>query len=77
MTNDTLPRRQGKPAPLKDKWFTLRNWLNLAFIITALAMMVLYFAFPHNHWPSYICCFAAIIVKMAEVCIRMLSAKKP
>jgi hypothetical protein len=39
--------------------------------------MVLYFAFPHNHWPSYICCFAAIIVKMAEVCIRMLSAKKP
>jgi sugar phosphate permease len=76
MTDDNLNPREPRNKPLRDKWFRLRNTLNFIFIVAALATMTLYFACPRNQWPATICCFAAIGVKMAEVCIRMITAKK-
>ena len=62
--------------PASDKHFRLRQWLNTVFVVLVVVAVVFYFALPTRLEIFYILGFTAVIVKMAEVCIRMAEPHK-
>ena len=74
--NPTI-RRHVRPEKQKDKYFKVRNILNIVFIFLALLTVVLYFVFPLPDGLPYFftCCFMALGVKTVEVCMRMSANK--
>ncbi len=49
----------------------IRLILNIAFMVGAVASVVLYFAMPENTMPMFIVCVTAIVLKFAEYVLRM------
>lgn len=54
-------------------FFRVRNILNVAFIALVISAIAFYFAMPERLQIFYILGFAAVIIKMAEVCLRLSS----
>ena len=61
----------------KDKYFKIRNILNMIFIVMVIVTIALYFIYPlPDGLPAFFCSFlTAILVKAVEVYLRV-SAKK-
>lgn len=54
-----------------DKIFRLRQVLNTVFCVLVVVAVVVYFALKSQREIFYILGFTAVVIKMAEVCIRM------
>ena len=61
----------------KDKYFKIRNILNMIFIVMVIVTIALYFIYHlPDGLPAFFCsCLTAILVKAVEVYLRV-SAKK-
>ncbi len=59
---------------------SIRNILNITFMLLALAAMVGVIAFPNGstgNLASYGVGLLAVVIKMVEVCLRMPTMRKP
>lgn len=71
------PRHHHK-RPQTDNHLALRNVLNIAFMLLAVAAIVIWLALP---MPKYqllfvVCAMIAVLLKVVEVCIRIFSKKQ-
>lgn len=62
--------RRGEEADPKGRYFKIRNWLNLIFIVGAVAGMATYFFAGHTVGSVIIIC--AMVFKVAECCLRLM-----
>ena len=71
-TNETyIPRhRRGEEDKPRDRFFKIRNILNLIFMLGAVVGVLLYFFSSHAVGTFVLLC--AIIFKIAECCLRLL-----
>ena len=53
----------------RGKHFALRNWLNIVFLVGAVAGLLLYYL--HSNTVGTVVILAAMVFKMAESIIRM------
>ena len=68
--NDVRPMRHHRRDASNDKYFKIRNVLNIIFMIGAVVgMAVFYF---HNRTMGTIIIITAMVFKMAECCFRFL-----
>lgn len=73
LENETpqLPRhRRGEQEDSRDKYFNLRNWLNIIFMLGAVAGMIVYFFTSHTVGTVII--VIAMLFKVAECCLRFI-----
>ncbi len=69
-SNDVRPIRHHRRDASNDKYFKIRNVLNIIFMIGAVVgMAVFYF---HNRTMGTIIIITAMVFKMAECCFRFL-----
>lgn len=69
-SNDVRPIRHHHRDASNDKYFKIRNVLNIIFMIGAVVgMAVFYF---HNRTMGTIIIITAMVFKMAECCFRFL-----
>ena len=62
------PRHHRGKETKEDRFFRIRNVLNIIFIIGALVGLVLYFA--SDHTSGTIVILAAMVFKIVESCLR-------
>lgn len=64
-----IPRhRRGEEYKQPDKFFKIRNILNIIFIIGAIAGMIVYFF--SSHFAGTIIIIGAMLFKTVECCLR-------
>ena len=63
-----IPHRHHEEKNKEDRFFRIRNVLNIIFIIGALVGLVLYFA--SDHTSGTIVILAAMVFKIVESCLR-------
>lgn len=63
-------RRHRRPEGEKDKYFNVRNILNIIFMIGAVTGMLVYFCYGHTVGTVII--MTAIVFKVAECCLRFI-----
>ena len=61
----------------RDRYFKIRNILNLLFILLVILTITLYFVYPipDGLYVFFSCCLIAIMIKAVEVYFRMLGNK--
>mgnify|MGYP006972495532 CR=1 FL=1 len=71
-TNETyIPRhRRGEEEKPRDRFFKIRNILNIIFMLGTVVGVLLYFFSSHAVGTFVLLC--AIIFKIAECCLRLL-----
>lgn len=70
ITNPLLRRRRGEQDPEPDRFFRIRNWLNIIFMLGAVIGVCTYFFIDHN--TGIIIVLASMIFKMAESALRFI-----
>ena len=65
------PQRFERP---KDRMLKVRNWLNLIFIVLAIAGMVIFYV--GNQETGKMCIYIAIAIKFIESAIRLVRVNK-
>ena len=69
--NTSIPtHRRGEDEKSRDRFFKIRNCLNIIFMIGAIVGMVVYFFSSHTVGTVIIIC--AMLFKMAECCLRFI-----
>ena len=67
--NNILPRhKRGEKETPEDRFFKIRNVLNIIFILSAIVGLVLYYF--DNHTTGTIVILAAMAFKIIECCLR-------
>lgn len=66
--NNIPLRHRGEEEQTEDKWFKLRNTLNIIFMILAVVGVCLYY-FSSNTIGTYVL-LVAIVIKIVECCFR-------
>lgn len=59
----------------RESIWRLRQVLNLVFCVLVVVAVAVYFALPLHKEIFYILGFTAVLIKMAEVCIRLSQPK--
>lgn len=67
----TKPRHFERP---RNRMLKVRNWLNLIFIVLAIAGMVIFYV--GNQETGKMCIYIAIAIKFIESAIRLLRVNK-
>lgn len=70
---DNFNYRRHRKEQTPDSMLKLRNILNISFMALALAGVIIYFA--ANETVGTIVILTAMVIKMAECCIRMIHRK--
>lgn len=66
--NNIPTHRRGEEEPVRDKWFKLRNILNIIFMLLVVIGVCIHY-FSSSTAGSYVL-LVAIVVKITECCFR-------